>query len=311
MRLDVVQARPARSSVESHTTARNCFGANLGHFEISKLIPQILHGVDSNQGRTEQANHLDTTDTANAQSGQEKPREPFQGEALMLQPVEPGPAKNCGEGEAQEHRIEQDESRDSSVRVLKEHHESNQPDRDSSEPEFARSVIRQWHTNGTKEGVEDPHEHVVHIFWVFLSGFELEGSVITSEVAGQAHQYLPQRRVDIEIELALQVMGTELAETERDGQWSANERRLGRTVSRALLLSFVPRHDVRAADPPHSCEKREGREDQRRQYELPFIQDSRKGLVLSFRTLVSNSVSRVRCRMRDQDKRCSIPFHAP
>lgn len=97
---------PARQNLISQITIRIRFCTNLGHFQVSKLVPQILNGVDANQGGTEQADHLDTADTANAQAGQEKPREPLQREALVLQPVESRPAKNGGERKAEEHRVE-------------------------------------------------------------------------------------------------------------------------------------------------------------------------------------------------------------
>jgi hypothetical protein len=38
------------------------------------------------------------------------------------------------------------------------------------------------------------------------------GPVIASKIAGQANKHLPQRRVDIEVELAFQIVGTPLCE---------------------------------------------------------------------------------------------------
>jgi len=56
------------------------------------------------------------------------------------------------------------------------------------------------------------HEFVVQLIRVCLSRLELERAIVSSEVARETDQHLPKRGVDIEVELAFEVMGTEFAE---------------------------------------------------------------------------------------------------
>jgi len=126
--------------------------------------------------------------------------------------VEPGPAKDGGESEEQEHAVEENEPADCSVAVLEQDHCSNQPDRRPLEVELLCGEVRERDAEGAKGRVEQAHESVVELFRVGLAGLELEGAIVVCEVAGQTDEHFAERRVDIEVELAFEVVGTEFTE---------------------------------------------------------------------------------------------------
>ena len=130
----------------------------------------------------------------------------------MLLTVELGPAEDGGEGEAKKHRIEEDETADGGVRVLAEDGQGNEPDGRSPEVQFLCSVVGQWDADGTEYRVEEAHEGVVQLLGVCFARLELKRSVVSCKVSGETDQHLAERRVDIEVKLALEIVGTELAE---------------------------------------------------------------------------------------------------
>ena len=186
---------------------------HLRHLQVTKLVPQILNGVDTNERSTEHTNPLDTTHAAHDETSAEQPETPFGGESLVTHIVEPGPAEYGGESEEQEHAVEQDEPADCSVAVLEQDHCSDQPDRRPLEVELLCGEVRERDAEGAKGRVEQAHESVVELFRVGLAGLEFEGTVVVCEVAGQTDEHFAERRVDIEVELAFQVVRPELAIT--------------------------------------------------------------------------------------------------
>jgi len=126
--------------------------------------------------------------------------------------VEPGPTEDGGESKEQKHAVKQDEPADRGVAVLEQNHGSNQPNRRPLEVQLLGGEVCERYAEGAKGGVEQTHESVVELFRVGLAGFELEGTVIVCEVAGQADEHFAERRVDIEVELAFEVVGTEFTE---------------------------------------------------------------------------------------------------
>ena len=73
----------------------------LRHFEISELIPEIFDGVESYKSRAKHSYPFDTAHAADANSRQEQPSKPLNGETLMSQSVESCPTKHSGKGETQ------------------------------------------------------------------------------------------------------------------------------------------------------------------------------------------------------------------
>lgn len=130
----------------------------------------------------------------------------------MLLTVELGPAEDRGESKAQKHGVEKDETADGGVRVLAKNSQGNKPDGGSSEVQLLRSEVGQWDADSTERGVEKAHEGVVQLLGVCLARLELKRSVVSCEVSGETDQHLAKGRVDIEVELALEVVGAELAE---------------------------------------------------------------------------------------------------
>lgn len=193
-----------------------CGELKLGHLQVSKLVPQVFNCIESNKSGTEHADPFDTADTANGQTGHHQPESPLGREGLVLQAVEFGPAEDSGESEEEQHRVEQDEPADGGVRVLEKDHHGNQPDSELLEAQGFGSVIGDGNAKRAESRVEEAHEGVVELWRVCLAGLELKGTVVACQVAGQTNQHLAERRVNIEIELTLQIVRSELSETVED-----------------------------------------------------------------------------------------------
>lgn len=86
-----------------------------GHLDVAKLGPEILDRVETNESRDKEADELNTADAADADSGKEKPKEPLRLEAVVALAVEFGPAEDSGDGTAEKHRIEKNESANGGV----------------------------------------------------------------------------------------------------------------------------------------------------------------------------------------------------
>jgi hypothetical protein len=78
----------------------------LRHLQITKLVPQILDRVQSNERSTKCANPLDAADTANADAGAEQPETPLWAKRVMSLVMELAPAKHSRESEEQEHAVQ-------------------------------------------------------------------------------------------------------------------------------------------------------------------------------------------------------------
>ena len=124
----------------------------------------------------------------------------------MLLTVELGPAEDGGEGEAEEHGVEENEAADSGVRVLAENSQGDEPDGRPPEVQLLCSEVGQRNADGAKCRVEEAHEGVVQLRGVRFSGLELERAIVSCEVSGQTDEHLSERWVDIEVELALEVV---------------------------------------------------------------------------------------------------------
>ena len=130
----------------------------------------------------------------------------------MLLTVELGPAEDRGECKAEKHRIEKNETADCGVRVLAENSQGNEPDGRSAEVQLLCGEVGQRYADSTECGVEEAHEGVVELLGVCLARLELERSIISCKVSRKTDKHLAEGRMDIEVELALEVVGTELAE---------------------------------------------------------------------------------------------------
>jgi hypothetical protein len=64
----------------------------------------------------------------------------------------------------------------------------------------------------TEASEEDSHAHVWNVVGVRLSALEFELAVPAGKKASKPNEHLAQRRVDIEVKLALNVVSAELAE---------------------------------------------------------------------------------------------------
>ena len=184
----------------------------LRHLQVTKLVPEILNRVNTNERSTKHTDPLNTAHATHAETSAEEPESPLGRESLVAHIVEPSPAENSGESEEQEHAVEQDEPADRGVAVLEQDHGCHEPDGRALEVQLLGSEVRERNAERAEGGVEQAHESVVELFGVCLAGLELEGAVVVGEVAGEANKHLSKRRVDIEVELALEVVGTELAE---------------------------------------------------------------------------------------------------
>lgn len=130
----------------------------------------------------------------------------------MLLAMKFGPAEDGGECEAEQHGIKENETADGGVRVLAKNSQSDEPYSRSPEVQFLCSEVGQRYADSTERGVEEAHEGVVQLLRICFARLEFERSVVSCEVARETDQHFSKRRVDIEVELALEVVGTELAE---------------------------------------------------------------------------------------------------
>ena len=178
----------------------------LGHLEIAEFVPKIFSSIQTNESGGEETDPFDTAHTADAYTGQEKPNKPFRRETLVPESMESCPAQDGSEGKAEEHGIEEDETRDRCVGVLAEHHECDEPDSWTSEAQFASGEVGQRYCDCAKKGVEYSHKGIVDFFRILLAGLEFERTIVTSQIARQANQHLPEGRVDVEVELAFEIV---------------------------------------------------------------------------------------------------------
>jgi hypothetical protein len=73
------------------------------------------------------------------------------------------------------------------------------------------SVPPQWDHSHTKCSHHHAHGDVWHIIGVCLTTLELKGTVVAREQASESYKHFTERRMDIEVELALKVMRAEFA----------------------------------------------------------------------------------------------------
>ena len=104
---------------------------------------------------------------------------------------------------------------------------------------FRREVCER-HTQRTTCAIELPHEDVVKVISVGLSGLELEGAIVSCEIARKSDKHLSERRVDIKVELALEVMGAEFAEA---AKVMVSRREGAAQKTGDSVLCFVPGDD--------------------------------------------------------------------
>lgn len=160
-----------------------CILTYLGHLQITKLVPEILDGVQAKEGSTEHTDPLDTAHATNRETAHGQPESPLGRERLALKTVPLGPAEDGCEGEEEQHRVEQDESADGRVRVLEQNHHCDEPDSRLPEVQLFRSVVCQGNAESTEGCVELAHESVVELWRVCLARLEFECSVVACEPA--------------------------------------------------------------------------------------------------------------------------------
>lgn len=157
--------------------------------------------------------------------------------------MESGPAKYGRECEEEKHGVEQNESGNCGIGVLKENHHRHKPDCWPPEVQLSRGVICQRDTKCPEGGIEYSHKGIVQLSWVCFSGFEFERTVVSCQITRKSNKHLPERRMHIEVELAFEIVGTEFTKTIVD----SSQRRFvcpagagpqGCTLG--FSLSFVP-----------------------------------------------------------------------
>ena len=151
------------------------------HFSVTKLVPEIFDGIQTNKGCDEKANELDTANAPDADTSHKQPEEPLRLKAVMSLIVEFSPAENSSHSTAKKHRVEENKTTNGSVGVFAENHQGHKPNTSSSKVEFASGEVGHGDTHNPKEGIECSHEGIVDFFGVFVTGFEFESTVITSE----------------------------------------------------------------------------------------------------------------------------------
>ena len=202
-----LSARPSFTVLQIQHTTYLCDS------EVTKLVPEVLNRVDTNKRSAEHTDPLDTANATNRQTSHHQPEAPLGREGLLLLTVELRPAENSGEGEEEQHRVEQDESANGCVRVLKQNHQGDEPHCRLAKVQRLCSVIGQGYAESAKGRVELAHERVVELFRIRLARLEFKGAVVAREPAREPNKHLAQRRVNIKVEFTLEVMRSEFAKT--------------------------------------------------------------------------------------------------
>ena len=84
--------------------------------------------------------------------------------------------------------------------------------RHGAHPELNSGVPPERHERDAERGEHDAHGHVRHRLGVRRAALERERAVVPGQQADEADEHLAQRRVHVEVELALEVVRAELAE---------------------------------------------------------------------------------------------------
>ena len=73
------------------------------------------------------------------------------------------------------------------------------------------SIPPEWDHQNTKSGHDNTHGDVRHIVRVGLAALKFEVAIVSRQQPREPDEHLPERRVDIEVKFALEVVRTELA----------------------------------------------------------------------------------------------------
>ncbi len=79
-------------------------------------------------------------------------------------------------------------------------------------PELSRRPPSNRDHHHPKRSQDDSHSGVGYVLGILNAGFEFEPSIISREQTCQTNQHLSERWVDIKVEVAIDVVGAELAE---------------------------------------------------------------------------------------------------
>ena len=77
--------------------------------------------------------------------------------------------------------------------------------------ELNSSIPPEWDYHNAKGGHDNAQGDVRHVFGVGLATLEFETAVVSRQRPREPNEHLPERRVDIEVKLALEVVRAELA----------------------------------------------------------------------------------------------------
>lgn len=258
---------------------------------------QVVDGINAHQNGDKQPDPLDGTHTADRNTSIDQPAQttPREQVIFLAEGVDADEAKERGHSEEEKHRVQENETRQHQRHHLKYHQKRHKPHSVLAEAQVHRSVVSQRSTENSKEAIEFPHCN--HFGWLQkgFSALEAERAVVAGKVARKAHQQLPERRVDVKVELMLQVVGTELAE-----------------------MGFVPNNTVVEANSVEPNKRRHCGENQRVDVvhkpvgpvfgEFGFVERKRQGLLYNAAQLIIRRRSGwfpARCRGRERRRpRC-------
>ena len=90
-------------------------------------------------------------------------------------------------------------------------HQGNQVACHPGHPKLHRRVPAKGHHRDTERREHNTHRDVRYRIWVRRAAVEAERAVITRKEPNEADEHLAERGVDVEVELALEVVRAELA----------------------------------------------------------------------------------------------------
>ena len=83
--------------------------------------------------------------------------------------------------------------------------------RPRAHPELNSSKVPEWDHHNAKGGHDDAHGDVRHVVGVGLAALEFETAVVSRQQPREPDERLPERWVDIEVKLTLEVVRAGLA----------------------------------------------------------------------------------------------------
>jgi hypothetical protein len=194
------------------------------HLQISKLLPEVIDCVETNESHAKETDPFDAIVVSEQVIGGDLPAYASDGDTRHNQPISPferkffptvlvelRKTKHRRSSKEQQHRIQKDKSTNRRVWILyqvsislrqtgnftAEDHESDEIDSRIGEFERPSRVKDQGHTENAKNCVENAHEYVIDFLRILFSRLEFEWTIVSSEIARESDQHFAERGMNL------------------------------------------------------------------------------------------------------------------